>query len=258
VETSAQALASTASDTLAPAAEAVAAVEPVAAAGSELAEAVAVEPISAGGGLNTFADDVSAAALPTGHTESASGSLVDLSGDVTLSHPDAPVSLSGADGDLLDLSIFADLLSGAETSLVITGLIGLIGHSSASGLGIRDFFVRHVLQPSTPNLRMTFQAVKLVPCPATATASGMVVTGSGSSDGDAFSSHANERRATLGTTAGPPVWGGTWPIPFDSHLLLRVFGGLLAALSALLAGMSGVRHERRERQQRSYRRRLHS
>jgi hypothetical protein len=152
----------------------------------------------------------------------------------------------------------AALSDGGVTNLAIAGLISSLGYTWASGLGIGDLFVRPVLEPCASSLRTTFRAMKLVPCPAAASASaGSAAVDSGPPSRRGLESlQANEPPQTQGVAI--PLSPKAWRIPHYDDLLLRLFGGMLAALSALLAALGGLRHEQRERQLRQYRRRLHS
>jgi hypothetical protein len=214
-----------------------------------------------------------------GVTDAATPQLATMSGPVPSANgvggggPDASEPVSGIAGDFLaaaadaprlDLVALTDALATPEARLGLLTAIGLIGVSRAYGVSVIGT-VQPLMEACSASIRMTFQSVRLVPCTAGATASGLGSVGSaGGTTGTARRSRTfgvlGERVARAGQdqaarAAGLPGQAVERLRPWAAHgssLVVRLIICVLATLSAALAAAGAVRHERNRPRTRRY------
>jgi hypothetical protein len=186
--------------------------------------------------------------------------------------PNASEHVSGIAGDFLaaaadtprvDLVALTDALATPEARLGLLTAIGIIGVSRAYGVSVIGT-VQPLMEACTASIRMTFQSVRLVPCTAAATASGLGSVGSvGGTPAAARRSRpfgvlgevARASQDQVARAAELPGQAVERLRPWAAHgssLVLRVVTFILAALSAALAVVGAARHERNRPRARRY------
>jgi hypothetical protein len=214
----------------------------------------------------------------TGVTDAATPQLATMNGPVPSANgvgaggPGVPEPVSGIAGDFLasaadvprlDLVALTDALATPEARLGLLTAIGILGVSRAYGVSVIGT-VQPLMEACTASIRMTFQSVRLVPCTAGATASGLGSVGSVGGTPDAarrsrpFGVLGEVARASQDQVARATDLPGLaverlrpWAA-HGSSLLLRLVTFILATLSAALAAVGAVRHERNRPRARRY------
>jgi hypothetical protein len=141
-----------------------------------------------------------------------------------------------------------------------------------------------LLSTCAVNLRMSFEAVRLLPCQSvqalravsagalnsSSRAVSALKAGTTSAGGDRGRGGTPARTEPTGEISGEALSGEhgrgralldirqLWRVPFQSTLALRLFAVMVAAVSAVVALAAGMKDELEQRRRRQYRTRLHS
>jgi hypothetical protein len=173
----------------------------------------------------------------------------------------------------IDLAAVGAAVGSLEGRLVLASAVMAVVTARISGV---DWGMAPMLNSCGMSVRMSFEAMRLVPCRsaqavrsmASPTRRGFTPGTSRGSDVDATSrtSPASREAATIALQSPDVKRAGVlgavrvanWPVPLRDTAVLRLFAVIVAAASAVMALVAGVKDEFEQRRRHQYWGRLHS
>jgi hypothetical protein len=164
----------------------------------------------------------------------------------------------------IDLAAVAAAVGSLEGRLVLASAVMAVVTARISGV---DWGMAPMLNSCGMSVRMSFEAMRLVPCRSAQAVRSMASPALRGSTSRTSPASRNGAASTAIALQSPDVKRAgvlgavrvaNWPVPLRDTAVLRLFAVIVAAASAVMALVAGVKDEFEQRRRHQYWGRLHS